>query len=152
MPTVYDVPAEAYIRFLKAYLKENVPEIEPPHWAAFVKTGSHTERTPDDPDWWYVRAASLLRKVYVKGPIGVARLRKLYGGKHGPGTVPEHFRKSGGAILRKLLQQLEKAGFIETLPKKGRGVTIQGRSLLDRLARQVKLEIVKTAPELEKYG
>ncbi len=152
MPTVYDVPAEAYIGHLKAYLKENVSEIEPPDWAAFVKTGSHAERTPDDPEWWYVRAASLLRKVYVKGPIGVVRLRKLYGGKHRPGTAPAHFRKGGGAILRKLLQQLEKAGLIETLDKKGRGVTTQGRSLLDRLARQVKLEIVKTAPELEKYG
>ena len=80
MVTVYDIPADDLIRKLAEYLKENVSETTPPTWAAFVKTGAHVERTPSDPDWWYVRCASILRKTYKEGPIGVSRLRKHYGG------------------------------------------------------------------------
>ena len=152
MPTVFDVPADVYIERLKNYLKENVPEIDPPSWAQFVKTGSHAERTPVDPDWWHVRAASLLRKVYIKGPIGLSKLRSFYGGRRGPGSIPEHFRKGGGSIVRKILQQLEEAELVEILDRKGRVVTGKGRSLLDSLSRQVKKEIVKEVPELKKYG
>jgi small subunit ribosomal protein S19e len=30
-----------------------------------------------NPDWWFVRAASMLRKLYLRGPIGVSRMRKF---------------------------------------------------------------------------
>ncbi len=151
MPTVYDVPADAFIKHLTEHLKENY-EIEPPSWATFAKTSSHAERAPLDADWWHVRAASLLRKTYIEGPIGISRLRKLYGGRTGPGTKPEHFRKGSGNILRKLLQQLEKAGLIKTVDKKGRVLTKEGKALLDTLAGKVKQETVKNIPELKKYG
>ena len=68
MVTVYDVPAEQLILKTAQKLKEN-DKIVPPDWAEFVKTGRHTERAPSQDDWWYTRAASILRKLYVKGPI-----------------------------------------------------------------------------------
>ncbi|MEM2539397.1 MAG: 30S ribosomal protein S19e, partial [Candidatus Bathyarchaeia archaeon] len=106
---------------------------------------------PQNPDWWYVRCASLLRKIYVKGPIGVERLRSEYGGRKRRGTRPEHARKGGGAIIRKTLQQLEKAGLIETIKGKGRVVTPEGRSLLDSLSAEIKREMEKVNPALSKY-
>ncbi|MDW8034100.1 MAG: 40S ribosomal protein S19, partial [Nitrososphaerota archaeon] len=73
------VPADKLIERLAEYLRENVKEVSMPEWAMFVKTGPHRQRPPDRLDWWYLRAASILRKLYLKGPMGVSRLRKVYG-------------------------------------------------------------------------
>lgn len=151
MPTPYDVPASILITRLAQYLKDNVDEINPPVWASLVKTGSHVEKPPQNPDWWFIRCASLLRKLYTKGPIGLTRLRSEYGGRVDRGTKPEHARKGGGAIIRKTLQQLEAAGFVETLRNKGRILTSDGRRVLDRLSTEIKVELEKKLPELKKY-
>ena len=151
MPTPYDVPSSILIERLARYLRENVDEVIPPPWSSFVKTSSHAETLPQDPDWWFTRCASLLRKIYVKGPVGISRLRSEYGGRMNRGARPEHVRKGGGAIIRKALQQLEAAGLVETLRNRGRVVTKGGRRLLDRLATEIKEELEKKHPELEKY-
>lgn len=151
MPTPFDVPPSMLIDRLAKYLKDNIDAVEPPKWAPYVKTGAHAERAPQNPDWWYTRCASLLRKVYVKGPIGVEHLRSEYGGRKNKGTRPEHAIKGGGAIIRKALQQLEKAGLIETIRGKGRVVTPEGRRLLDSLSAEIKKEIEKINPALSKY-
>jgi len=151
LTTVYDVPADILIDRLSKYLKENVREVRPPEWAAYVKTGSHVERAPHNPDWWYVRAASILRKLYIKGPIGVSRLRKLYGGRKRRGVKPAHFRKAGGSIIRHILQQLEEAGLAEKDGNKGRILTPKGRSLLDAMAARIKRELEREIPELKAY-
>ncbi len=151
LPTPYDVPPSLLIERLSEYLKKNVDEIRPPEWASIVKTGVHAERPPQDSDWWFVRCASLLRKIYVKGPIGIERLRSEYGGRKDRGVLPEHSRKGSGAIIRKALQQLEEAGLVETVQGKGRRITPKGRSLLDSLSTEIKRRLEKINPELKKY-
>ena len=151
MPTPYDVPPAILIERLAKYLKDNVDAVRPPEWALYVKTGVHKERPPQNSDWWYIRCASLLRKVYVKGPIGVEHLRAEYGGRKDRGVKPEHTRKGSGAIIRKALQQLEEAGLVETVKGEGRIVTPKGRSLLDSLSTEIKRELEKSIPELRKY-
>ncbi len=151
MVTVRDVPADLLIERLAKYLKEH-KIVNPPHWAMFVKTGSHKERVPDNPDWWYYRAASILRKLYLaEGPIGIETFRVIYGGLKRRGSAPPHFRKAGGCHIRKILQQLEAAGLVQKTPK-GRVLTPQGRALLDRIAWEIFKELVKVRPELAKYG
>ncbi|MBN2228092.1 MAG: 30S ribosomal protein S19e [Candidatus Thorarchaeota archaeon] len=150
MPTVYDIPANILIRRLAQDLKSR-EEIAPPDWVPYVKTGSHKERAPDDPDFWYVRCASILRKLYLNGPIGTERLRIDYGGKQRRGVKPNEFKKSGGAIIRTALQQLERAGFIKKRGNKGREMTDIGRSYMDRLSSALKNELSKAIPELNKY-
>ncbi len=147
MVTPYDVPASKLIEKLASYLKENVDEITPPTWAGIVKTGVHVERPPQNPDWWYIRCASLLRKIYVHGPVGVERLRAEYGGRKDYGVKPEHAAKASGAIIRKALQQLESAGVLEAFKISGRKVTKKGRKLLEEVAE----EVVKEIPELARY-
>jgi len=150
--TALEVPADKLIEKLAQYLKEHVPEVKPPGWAFFVKTGANRERPPENPDWWYYRAASMLRKLYRSGePIGIETFRTIYGGRKNYGSAPEHFVKGSGSIIRKMLQQLEKARLVRTLKKRGRVLTPQGRALLDRLAFEVMLEIVKEKPEMIKY-
>ena len=151
MTTAYDVPADALISRLSDYMKGNIRELSPPDWASYVKTGSHVERAPHDPDWWYVRAASMMRKLYTKGPIGVSHLRKEYGGRKRMGVRPAHFRKAGGNIIRTLLQQMESAGLVQKDGIKGRVVSSKGRSLLDALSSQIKREMDRENPDLKKY-
>ncbi len=114
--------------------------VEPLEWAQFVKTGSHKERLPDSPDWWYARSAAILRAIARLGPIGTQKLRTKYGGKKDRGHKPERFQKASGSIIRKILQQLEKAELIKQTEKgvhKGRVLTPKGTSFLDKIAVQV---------------
>jgi small subunit ribosomal protein S19e len=152
MVTALEVPADRLIERLATYLKNNVPEVKPPEWAYYVKTGAHKERPPENPDWWYYRAASILRKLYKSGePIGIETFRTIYGGRKNYGSAPEHFVKGSGSIVRKILQQLEKAQLVRKIPGKGRILTPQGRALLDRLAFEVMIELVREKPEMIKY-
>ena len=137
MTTVYDVPADHIIRRVAEELKKR-KEIVPPEWAAFAKTGVHKEMPPEDPDWWFTRAAAVLRRVYIDGPLGVERMRSFYGGKKNRGSRPNAFRKGSGSILRKALQQLEAAGLI-IHDKTGRKVSPAGMSFLDNLSQEVKI-------------
>jgi small subunit ribosomal protein S19e len=145
------VPASKFIKKLAKYLKENVDAVTPPTWASMVKTGSHVERQPQNPDWWYVRCASILRKVYAHGPVGMEKLRSEYGGGKSFRGTPEHAVKAGGSIIRKALQQLQTAGFVEVSGTSGRKMTKEGRKLLQELAGELGKDLVKELPELEKY-
>ncbi|MDN7025231.1 30S ribosomal protein S19e [Methanoculleus sp. FWC-SCC1] len=149
MTTVYDIPADMFIRQVAEELK-STPQVQPPDWAAFAKTGVHREMPPEDPDWWYVRAASVLRRVYVDGPVGIQRMRSFYGGKRDRGSNPYQFRRGSGSILRKVLQQLEAAGYVAQ-KKDGRVVTAAGRSFLDNVANGMKAQALEVAPGLAKY-
>ncbi|MBN1785573.1 MAG: 30S ribosomal protein S19e [Candidatus Methanofastidiosa archaeon] len=149
MTTVYDVPANALIESIASELSEN-PSIEKPSWSIFVKTGVHNERPPEQENWWFVRASSLLRRIYVDGPVGVARLRTYYGGKKNRGHKPEKKYPGGGAVIRTILQQLESAGYVEKNPK-GRVVTAKGRSFLDKISNEVKKKYEEEVPELKVY-
>lgn len=135
MTTVYDVPADHIIRRVAEELKKR-KEIVPPAWAAFAKTGVHKEMPPEDPDWWFIRAAAVLRRVYVDGPLGVERMRSFYGGKKNRGSKPNAFRKGSGSILRKSLQQLEAAGLV-IHDKTGRRVSPEGMKFMDNLSADV---------------
>jgi len=136
MTTIYDVPADSLISELAKELKAN-KNIEAPEWAQFVKTGVHKERRPEDPDWWYVRCASILRRVYIDGPVGINSLKSYYGGKKDRGSKAEKFRPGSGAVIRGALHQLEAAGYIEKIGE-GRQITPKGRSFLDKTSHQLK--------------
>ncbi len=151
MTTPYDVPASKFIEKLGKYLKENIDEVQPPAWASLAKTGSHVEKQPQNPNWWYIRSASILRKVYVHGPVGLEKLRAEYGGRKDFGVKREHAVKAGGSNIRKVLQQLEAAGLVQTARPKGRTITPKGRKLLQEVAEDLQKELVKAVPELRKY-
>ena len=139
MTTIYDIDASELIKKAAGELKNN-SHIKPPVWAAFAKTGTHKERPPVEKDWWYMRTASVFRAVYIKGPVGVSKLRTKYGGKKNMGHAKERTYKGSGNILRKILQQLEKAGYVKQFQKgvhKGRIVTPQGKSFLDKIATNI---------------
>ena len=113
-------------------------ELEPPKWAMFAKTGAHKERPPQQGNWWHLRAASVLRTVSRKGPVGTQKLRTRYGGKYNAGHQTEHHAKGSGSIIRHILQGLEKAGLVEQKEKgvhKGRVITGKGAKILHKAGR-----------------
>ncbi|MFA6461555.1 MAG: 30S ribosomal protein S19e [Candidatus Woesearchaeota archaeon] len=124
--------------------------VQPLEWSNFVKTGHHKQRHPENPDWWYYRAASLLRSVAKLGPVGTEKLRTKYGGLKNRGHKPEHFYKASGSIIRKILQQLEKSQLIKqavVANHKGRVLTPQGVSLIDKFAVQLAKQEHKESKE-----
>lgn len=135
MTTVYDVDANALI---DAAAQELKTKVKAPEWSAFVKTGIAKERPPENADWWYVREASILRKIYTKGPMGVSRLRNEYRSKKNRGVRPEQSFRASGKITRLAVQQLEELGFITKADKNGREIAGPGMKFLDNLAHKVK--------------
>jgi small subunit ribosomal protein S19e len=61
--------------------------------------------------------ASMARKIYLRGGLGVGAFRRIYGGSKRNGSRPPHFCKSSGSIARHILQQLKELTIIEVDPK-----------------------------------
>ena len=115
MAKVYDVPADVLINKLSVILKNE--GISAPIWIPFVKTGAHTQKPPHNDDWWFTRCASILRKIYLRGPIGIQEMQKEYGGGKPSGYGAAHHRNAGGAIIRGAVHGLEKLGYVEKIEK-----------------------------------
>lgn len=153
MTTLYDVPAEALNEAVAVALVDE-SAVEAPDWAEFVKSSYDRELPPEQSDFWERRAASLLRKVAVDGPIGVGSLRTAYGsaaqGSNRYRVRPRHSTDGAGKIVRTILQQLEEAGYVERAEGEGRVITGEGHSLLDTVAEDVMADL--DDPELERYA
>jgi small subunit ribosomal protein S19e len=134
MVSAIDVHPQKLIELVKEDFKKDVPA---PEWAQFVKTGAGRQKAPEQADWWQTRAAAILRKVYADGPVGVNRLRTVYGSKKNRGVRPAKTYKAGGKIIREILKQLEKLGYVKNT-KKGREITPSGQSYLDKIAKKAK--------------
>ncbi|MCL9812382.1 30S ribosomal protein S19e [Natranaeroarchaeum aerophilus] len=149
MTTLYDVPADALIEALAEEI-----EIEEPDWAEFATTGVDAELPPEQEDFWATRAASLLRKVAINGPVGVERLSTEYGGsKNGSNryrVAPDKRVDGSQNVIRTILQQLEDEDLVTTADGEGRRVTPEGESLLTETADAVIEDLDR--PELEKYA
>ena len=132
--TIFAKDAEKFVSALAVKLKE-MSEFEIPEWAGFVKSGVSRERPPVDDNFWYIRAASILRQLYIKGVVGVGRLRTRYGSRKDRGGKACKFRKASGKIIRVILQQAEEAGLVEKINRMqhGRRLTQEGRDLLDSI-------------------
>ncbi|CAE7894586.1 RPS19B [Symbiodinium sp. KB8] len=147
--TLKDVaPADFINAFAKQLKEEN--KIKLPAWVDLVKTGTHKELAPYDADnWYYVRAASVARKIYLRKGVGIGSLCRGFGGsKAGAGRY--HFCRASAGIVRHIVQQLENLGLVERVPMKGvegehafagRTVTSKGREKLDQIARSLSKQL-----------
>jgi small subunit ribosomal protein S19e len=128
-----DIPQDKVIKETARRL-QSMEEMKPPAWSSFVKTGVSRERPPQQKDWWHTRAASILRKLYSGDQAGVSKLTKVYSGRKRRGHKPKHRYKASGAVIRKMLQQLEAAGLLKTVKGKGRLITQKGKAFLREAA------------------
>lgn len=148
MASAQMVPSNLLIEEIAEELKANDKIFQPPTWADYVKLGVSRENAPEQKkDWWHIRVASVLRKIYLNGPIGVIHLKKAYGGTKNRGSKPERSRSGSGAVIRLAIHQLEKAGYVMSANNSGRVVSPAGRSFVDKQAMKIKEKL----PELAKY-
>lgn len=136
MADIRSIKAGEYNLTLAEALKQS-GDFEKPEWVEFVKSGTNKERPIGDEDFWFKRAASILRQIYVNEIVGVQRLRTRYGGRKNRGGRPAEFRKGAGKIIRVILQQAEKAGLVEKVKgaKSGRKLTAQGKKFMEDLVK-----------------
>ena len=133
MANVYDVKSSDIVRLAAERLKD---KIEKPAYVDFVKSGPNKERVPQDVNFFYVRSASILRQVYINGPIGVSRLRTRYGSRKEHVVHKRHHMRAGGSVIRDALQGLERLKYVKNT-KKGRVITPQGKSFMDKIAKEL---------------
>ena len=136
--TVKDVSAQAFIVKYAQHLKRQ-GKMEIPKWVDIVKTATHKELAPYSADWYYIRAASVARKVYLRPHTGIGALCKWYGGKQRNGAQTEHFNKASSGLIRHILLQLEQIKVVEKVGK-GRIISRIGQQDLDRIAGQLQEE------------
>jgi small subunit ribosomal protein S19e len=139
MPNVYDVKASKLVAVTAAKLKEMIKK---PDYINYVKSGAHRERIPSDPDFWYIRGASILRQVYINGPVGVSKLRTRYGARKEHSMHRKHHVMAGGSIIRDLFQSLEGVDLIKKTPA-GRVLTPKGRAFMDKISKELLSEDMK---------
>ncbi len=138
---IKNAPINKLIEDVAARLEKD-KDFKSPAWTPFVKTGVSRERPPSQKNWWYLRSASILRKIYLRPGVGVNRLKKVYGGRKNLGTAPEHFREASGSVIRKSIQSLENAGYLKAEKnEKGRTakrvLSEKGREILEQSAAAV---------------
>lgn len=135
MVTALDVDTNKLLE--RAAEKLKGMKLEKPAFVGMVKTGTHAQRPPEQPDFFFIRCASIMRQAYVQNVVGTGRLRRHYGGRKSRGVKPQRHAPAGGSTIRKAMQQLEKAGLMAKEKSGGRRLTAKGRQLLDRAAKDV---------------
>ena len=150
MTTVYDVPSKELIDEIAKKL-ESDKVVSLPEANSFSRTGVNKENPPENSNWWHVRCASILRKIYISKGIGIEHLRAEYGGKRDRGSKPYRARSGSGSIVRRAVQQLEEAGYVTRIKGKGRVLTPKGRSFMDNTSRDVMKKVGDYYPGLKKY-
>ncbi|ESO85078.1 hypothetical protein LOTGIDRAFT_235941 [Lottia gigantea] len=153
---VKDVNQHDFINRLAAFLKRS-GKMKLPDWMDIVKTGPYKELAPYSEDWFYIRAAALCRRMYMRAPLGVGTVKRVYGGNQRNGTAPSHFSQASGGVARKIFQSLEGVKMVEkSSSRKGRILTARGRQHCDIIAaqayRKAKGKIRKRKRVLPKKG
>jgi small subunit ribosomal protein S19e len=133
---VRDIAAKDFIEAYAEHLK-NSDKFELPVWADLVKTATFKELAPYGDDWYYIRAASIARKIYLHPGLGVGQLRTWYGGADGRHVTSQHFKRANAGIIRSVLLQLEEMKVTEKCENGGRRMTRVGQQDLDRIANAV---------------
>ena len=131
--TLKDVEGKNFVKAYAAQLKKQ-GKIAVPKWTEIAKTGVQCELAPQDPDWFYIRVASIARQVYLRPGSGIGGLRKRYGGSYQKSCIRAHFCKAAGGVIRKSLQALEDLGVLQKRPDGGRQITEKGAQDMDRIA------------------
>ena len=150
MTTTFDVPAKELIDAVAKKL-QNDKSVILPEGSSYARTGVTKENPPMDKNWWYTRCASILRKIYINNAIGIEHLRAEYGGKRDRGSKPYKARSGSGSIVRRAVQQLEKAGYVSKIKGQGRVLTPKGKSFMDNTSHEVMKNIADYYPGLKKY-
>eukprot|EP00768_Dysnectes_brevis_P000457 gnl/Dysnectes_brevis/109_a130_11433.p1 GENE.gnl/Dysnectes_brevis/109_a130_11433~~gnl/Dysnectes_brevis/109_a130_11433.p1 ORF type:complete len:144 (+),score=31.29 gnl/Dysnectes_brevis/109_a130_11433:33-464(+) len=132
-----DVPAELFVDAFAAQLKSE-GAFKQPAYTEYAKTGACRDRVPESDDWYFVRAAAVLRRLYVRRNVGVGAFTKVFGTAYTTKCAPQHFKRSSSKVIRNILQQYEALGYV-TQPRNGSGrvMTRKGQKIVDQFSKSL---------------
>lgn len=83
--------------------------------------------------------ASIARRVYLRGGVGVGEFSRIYGGLKSNGARRPHYAAGARGVIRHILQQLQELDLVaKRKERKGRFLTRNGQRELDTIAGQQK--------------
>lgn len=75
--SIKDVDQHEAVKQIAHFLKKS-GKVKVPEWSDIVKLGANRQLAPIDPDWYYIRTASIARRLYIRSPTGKhSQLTKL---------------------------------------------------------------------------
>ncbi|TNJ26500.1 Ribosomal protein S19e [Giardia muris] len=133
--SVMRVPADRFIAAFAAHLK-NEGTIKVPNFANFVKTGCSRKNAPACADWFYIKAASVMRHFYVSGttPLGVSTLAGKYSHPASGRSTPHHTRDASRKVIRSIVQQFAGQNLLLTRDGEARHISPNGRKMVEEFA------------------
>ncbi|ESU36657.1 SSU ribosomal protein S19E, partial [Giardia duodenalis] len=134
MSSVTRVPADVFINSFAAHLK-NRGIIKCPAFTDYVKTGVSRQYAPRDADWFYIKAASVIRHFYISGShsIGVAGLARKYSSLQKGKTTPHHTKRASCKVIRSIVSQFLGQKLL-IAGERGRHISPNGRKMVEDFA------------------
>jgi len=104
----------ALISALAAHFKRE-GKLEIPDWVDYQKTAVYKDLSPRNADWYYIRAAAILRILSIwQTGVGVKNLTKYFGGISRRGVAPNHKMRCYGSVIRKPVQSMKALSLIKS--------------------------------------
>ncbi|XP_031198697.1 40S ribosomal protein S19-like isoform X2 [Mastomys coucha] len=101
--TLKDFNQQEFVRALAAFLKKS-GKVKVPEWVDTIKLVKHKELAPYDENWFYIRAASTARHLYLHGGAGVGPRWGPQANTSGPERSGQD-RWTGGSCQQEALEQ-----------------------------------------------
>ncbi|KAH9599047.1 Ribosomal protein S19e [Trypanosoma melophagium] len=136
--TLKDVRPWRWVKMCSRHFKRE-GRLFVPNCVEIVKTSHGRERAPQNPDWYYIRCAAVLRAVYMRPGVGYGGLSKRFGAKKNRGSRPEITTRASRGLLHWACKSLVKLGLIEKCEESGHRITKAGRKVVDSIAFQVQV-------------
>lgn len=137
--TVRDVPANKWVANMAAQLQREGKLFVPACSEGLIKTGHGRERAPQCTAWYYRRAASVLRRIAVRGCVGYGGLSKAYANLKNRGSKVERTIRAATGPLHWVCRSLEGLKLVTKGKKQGHVITREGRKRADSVAFNTKI-------------
>ena len=131
--TLRDVRPLRWVKAMAQHLKQE-GKLFVPNCTEFMKTSHGRERAPQNPDWYFIRCASVLRAIYVRPGTGYGGMSKRFGIKKNRGSQPEITTRAARGLLHWCCRSLEGLKLIAKGKESGRVITKEGRKKSDTIA------------------
>ena len=140
--TVKDVKPFRWIKVMAKHMKQE-GKLFVPNCTEYIKTSHGRERAPQNPDWYYMRCAAVLRRIYLRPGVGLGGLSKKFANKKNRGSRPEITTRAAKGPLHWACKSLEGLKLVTKGKESGRVLTREGRKRCDTIASNV---IYRRAP------
>jgi small subunit ribosomal protein S19e len=139
---IFEVCPHALNRVLAEHIKTS-EILTIPKEVDIIKTGHGKEMPPADSDWYYKRAASIIRKLCIntigeyKWGVGIPTFASRYGCRKNRGSRPSKMVNGATGHVRKIMHDFERCNWVIKV-EKGRKLTEEALNVIGQLIEKVK--------------